>query len=239
MICKYCGKDKELVESHVIPKAFFKRQRHGQGPLKMLTEHGKDYPKRLPAGVYDRMLCGQCEQQFGDWDNYAQNVLKEPPDNASPVTVGSQIVGYEIAEYSYKLLKLFFISLLWRASVSVHEFYEKISLGPYIAAAKQCIDRQDPGSPEEFSVFLARFDHPLGGTILDPHLQRIMGINFYRFYLGNYVAYIKVDKRETPEPCFPLVLSPNEPLKIVSRNMERGGELSLIKEMVAASTRTR
>ncbi len=150
---------------------------------------------------------------------------------------GDQIVGYEIAEYEYTLLKLFFISLLWRASVSVHPFYEKISLGKYEEVAKRHIELRDPGLPEDFSVTIARFDHPLGGTLFDPHRDRNEEINYCRFYLGNYISYIKVDKRKTPEPHLYFCLKPDEPLRIISRNLEKSDELALLKKIITDSVR--
>jgi len=195
-----------------------------------------EYPKRARRGIYDnRILCGSCESQFGDWDNYAQEVLEEPPNHATPIMYGGQIIGYEIKEYKHDLLKLFFISVLWRASVSETSFYERIDLGPYEAQAKRLIAQRDPGLVYDFAVTLARFDHLLGGTILDPHTDRLGGINYCRFYLGGYVAYIKVDKRRPPEPHPYFCLKPNEPLKIIARNLEKSAELKLIKAAIAAN----
>jgi hypothetical protein len=195
-----------------------------------------EYPKRAPVGVYDdRILCGSCESQFGEWDKYAQEVLEEPPKHATPIMYGSQTVGYEIKEYKYDLLKLFFISVLWRASVSEAPFYERVSLGPYEAHAKRLIAHRDPGLSGDFAVTIARFDHLLGGTILDPHTDRFSGINYCRFYLGGYVAYMKVDKRRPPEPHPHFCLKPNEPLKIIARNLEKSVELKLIKRAIAAN----
>jgi hypothetical protein len=204
----------------------------------MFSNKAGEYPKRAPIGVYDtQILCKDCESIFGDWDNYAQDLLREEPKNSSPILNGSQVLGYEINSYNYDSLKLFFISISWRASVSAQPFYQRIHLGPYEEIAKNFIEQRDPGSENDFSVTLAKFDHPLGQTILDPHLERRNGVNYIRFYLGSYVAYIKTDKRKAPEPLLDFILKRNQPLIIIGRDLEQSKELPLIKKIVTVANK--
>jgi hypothetical protein len=238
MKCRYCCDKKKLVKAHIIPEAFFRRLRDGQDSPRMFSNKAGEYPKRAPIGVYDtQILCKDCELIFGDWDNYAQDILREEPKNSSPILNGSQVVGYQINSYNYDLLKLFFISLSWRASVSAQPFYKRINLGPYEKMAKYFIEHCDPGSENDFSVTLAKFDHSLGKTILDPHIDRWDGVNYIRFYLGSYVAYIKTDKRKAPEPHLNFILRPNQPLIIIGRDLEKSKELPLIKKIVTVANK--
>lgn len=239
MICQYCGEDRKLIKAHVIPEAFFRRLRDGQAPPRMLTNKENEYPKRMPIGVYDNsILCEACETRFGVWDTYAQELLGMEPKGASRIAKEGVLAGYEVEDYRYDLLKLFFISLLWRASVSGHTFYSKVKLGPLEHIAKGFIERKDPGTPEDFSVTLAKFDHLLGETILDPHPEKKEGINYYRFYLGSYVAYIKADKREAPGLHVHLKMKPGEPLRIIMREMEHSKELPLIHDIVLSGNKS-
>src|SRR5262245_48953601 len=137
MKCRFCGERSDFIDAHVIPEGFFKRLRDGREIPRLLSNNTEDYPKRAPVGVYDeKILCAGCEPQFGPWDQYAQEVLSEPP-RGQVLKVGKHVVGYELSEaWRYDLLKLFFISVAWRASVSTHDFYKRISLGPFEAAAK-------------------------------------------------------------------------------------------------------
>lgn len=236
MNCRYCGEAGKLIKAHVIPEAFFRRLRDGQDPPRLLTNKEKEYPKRMPIGVYDsNILCKACEPRFGDWDDYAQELLGVEPKGALPIMDKDQIAGYEVQEYRYDLLKLFFISLLWRASVSRHTFYSKVKLGPFENIAKGFMECQEPGTPEDFSVTLAKFDHPVGETILDPHPEKREGVNYYRFYLGSYVAYIKVDKRRATGLHADFMMKRSEPLRIIGRNLERSKELPLIRDIATSA----
>lgn len=236
MICRYCGEDKKLVKAHAIPEAFFGRLRNGQDPPRLLTNTENSYPERAPIGIYDRtILCAECEAHFGDWDNYAQDILGPEPKGATQIAENGKVGGYEISGYRYDLLKLFFVSLLWRSSISTHKFYSKVMLGPFEATAKSFVERRDPGVPEDFSVTVAKFDHPFGESILDPHAEKWDHVNYYRFYLGSYVVYIKADKRKTPEPHASFMMKPNEPLRIIRRDLERSKELPLIHNIAMAA----
>lgn len=233
MTCCYCRQDKKLIKAHIIPEGFFRRLREGQNPLKMLTNIAGEYPKKMPIGVYDKnILCDECEKIFGVWDEYAQQLLTDEPLHGEPILYGTQCIGWRVTEYDYTLLKLFFISLLWRASVSKQNFYQKVNLGSFEEKAKELIAQKNPGTSDEFGVTLAKFDHPLSSSMLDPHLERIGGVNYYRLYLAGYVAYIKVDKRKAPKPLLDFLLKEGQPLIIISRDFSNSAELQLIHNIV-------
>lgn len=183
------------------------------------------------------ILCEICEPLFGVWDNYAQQLLGLEPKGSSPIMNQGDIYGYEIQKYNYELLKLFFISLLWRASVSKHIFYSKVNLGPFEHIAKRFIEHNYPGTPEDFSVTLAKFDHPIGKTILDPNPEKPEGINYYRFYFGSYIAYIKVNKRNTTGLHIDFMMTPGKSLRIIRRNLHQSKELPLIHDIILSDNK--
>jgi hypothetical protein len=94
------------------------------------------------------------------------------------------------------------------------------------------VENQNPGSPDEFSVVLAKFDDKLGTSILDPHPEKFSGVNYVRFYLSGHVAYVKVDQRKTPLMHSKFILSENKPLYIIARNLMGSKELRLMKSFV-------
>ena len=147
------------------------------------------------------------------------------------------VAGYEISEWRYDLLKLFFVSLAWRASVSTHRMFARIRMGPFEADARELLGRSDPGSAEDFAVTLAKFDNRFGSAILDPHHERPEGINYLRFYLGTFVAYIKADRRPSPKPFSQFSLTPGQPLKIIGRDIWKSQEVSIRRDILTKSKR--
>jgi hypothetical protein len=230
--CKYCGQEKKLIDAHIIPEAFFRPLLNEKDPPRLMTDIAGIFPKRIRKGLYDKtILCRECEDNFAPWDDYGQLILLRRLKDAKAIRRGGEIVGLVFPNYDYAKLKLFFISVLWRASVSKHRFYEKIQLGPFESHAKELIERKDPGLPDNFSVTLAHFEEKIGMVPFDPYREKYFGVNFCRFYLGGYVALIKTDKRPSPSPIGDLALGKSDELYIISRRFIQSLELNIAKHI--------
>jgi hypothetical protein len=139
--------------------------------------------------------------------------------------------GVKIAlkmDVEYAKLKLFFLSLLWRAAVSKLFFFKKIMLEPLQEELRGMILKCDPGDTETFAVVLAKFEDPLGTVMMDSHRDRFDKINYCRFYLAGYVAYIKTDKKPSAEFLKELVISPNGPLIVILRDLKKSKNFPLM-----------
>ncbi len=235
LACRLCEIEQPLIKAHIIPEGFFRVLRDGPSPPEVHTNRHGAHPKRAPIGIYDKtILCASCDNTFSPWDNYAQKVLLQEFSNARALRVGSATVGWQIESVDYRLLKLFFISLLWRASVSGHEFYGRVSVGAFEGELQQMIRSLEPGNEEAFAVTIAKFDHPALTGMLDPHPERYESINYCRFYLAGFVAYIKVDRRVPPEFLRDFVLRPNAPLTILARSA-RSKDTAVMREIAQAA----
>jgi hypothetical protein len=232
MPCRCCGTDRDLIKAHIIPEAFFRRLRDEGSVPRLLSNNESEYPKRIPVGVYDPgILCADCEQIFGPWDQYAVALLRDDLPGARVVRQGERILAHEIDDWQYDKLKLFFISVAWRASVSSQAMFKRVRLGPYEARARQMLVEGQPGSASEFCVVLSRFDPSLGAAIMDPFTARNAGTNYLRFYLGTFMADIAVDRRALPAPLPQLALQPGEPLRIVERELHGSPELPILRDI--------
>ena len=238
MECRLCEKEKKLIKAHAIPEAFFRLLRKGETPPKLMTNIAGIHPKKSPIGVYDTgILCRECEDKFESWDDYGIKVLINEIDTFKPIKDGSEIVAYYQDKYDYEKLKLFFISILWRASVSTQSFYSKVNLGPWEEIAKKHILDENSGNGHEFSTVLSLFisksgRDKLAKTMLDPYMERWEHVNAYRVYLAGVVAYIKVDKRHLPNSLSPLILRKGKPLHIVCRDFESSNDVKAMMAVV-------
>jgi hypothetical protein len=233
MKCKLCGKDKKLVKAHIIPEALYKPLLDRGRPLKILSNIPGVHPKKSHVGIYDMgILCRECETIFSPWDDYAQKLLLAKPIPENYRTQNGQKLAYEIAGVDYAKLKLFFISVLWRASVSRQQFFSRVSVGTFEPQLKQMILESNPGDADTFAVTLAQFDHPLGTAMLDPHPDKHFGISYYRFYMAGYIAYIKADARPAPDFMGLLKLRPDKPLTILLRDLEGSKDFQVMQDIV-------
>jgi len=202
--------------------------------LEIVTNKAGEYNEKSRTGVYDKIVCKDCENIWQGWDDYAQKLLTEEPLNGQVRCHGSQKLAYVVNNFEYKKLKLFFISMIWRASVSSQQFFSKVSLGQFEDIAKQRIADNEPGDTEDFSVILAKFNHPLAKSILDPHEHKLSDVNYLRFYLGGYIADIKVDYKPNPKLLSQLTMAENRPLCILCRDFKKSKELNLMKKLAGS-----
>lgn len=234
MTCRFCRQRTDFIDAHVIPAGIFRRLDDEGSVPRLLAGNEREYPKRSPTGIYDpTILCAGCEPTFGPWDHYAQEILTPTPLGTPQIERG-QLAGFELdqSRWDYETLKLFFLSLAWRASVSTHRFYSDISLGPFEDRVRTMLIDGDPGNSQEHSVLLATFTDSLGKTLLNPDTRRLDGIKHLTFYLAGYVAYINVDKRATPAWVASFALAPQSPLKVIHRDFVQSKERILARAIV-------
>jgi hypothetical protein len=206
--CPFCKNPGEKVDAHIIPKAFFEDIANDGNVLKQraLDNHAK----RVPIGIYDDQIwCKSCEVKYGKWDDFAIAILRTPIEEFSKLNN-----AYELQIDNLDKLRLFFISLIWRASTSKHVFFDQVSLGGLADLAKTLLVSSSPGSIENFSTIIT-YSGDDDCLIANPLDVRYSDVLFYRFYLGRFVAEIKVDSKPTPGALLPVVIGRKKHLVIL------------------------
>ena len=116
--------------------------------------------------------------------------------------------------------------LVWRASISTRDFYQRINVGPFATQIRDMIRAGDQGEPETFAVTLAKFGDERYFGILNPHPERWADINYVRFYLSGFVAHVKVDRQPPPDLFSSFVIRPGVPISVLYRSKEsKDGEV--------------
>ena len=232
MICKLTGKEGKPAQAHIIPESFYLIDRNSKEPMRLATNTYGVYSKRSRKGIYDNTIVTiDGERTFQEWDDYAFKLLVEQFDTTIPLEKGDKVVGYKYEKYDYKKLKLFFMSVLWRAGASSQIFFSDINLGPHLDNLRQAILADDPGNSEFYSVNLAIFDDVDYSTIMQPFPVRFDGIKYYRFYLGNMVMFIKVDRQGSPSMFKKLQLDSKKNLYFIKMSYLNSKELKVAKDI--------
>ncbi len=153
MRCQLCGEDKKLIKAHIIPQCLYTPLKNPSGPIMQVFKTPDTPPRRTPTGEYDTgILCADCDNhKLGCFDRYAGELLLKNLD------VNTTKKYYVVQEYSYSSLKLFFLSVLWRMSVSTLPSVKKVKLGPFEAQIRDMLLRKDAGPPETFPIVLHRY----------------------------------------------------------------------------------
>lgn len=242
-LCRLCSTDQKLIRAHVIPEAFFRVHRvHGEAPPVLLSNTQGHYPKRAPIGVYDEgILCRACEDKFQALDdNGASVLLNRFDDFFHPIEEHGHIVAYESSDVDQTQLLRFLVSVLWRASVSTHNFYRRVQLGPYESAAAAAINNPHQPVSRVFAAVLWRWrttgeNDGAANAMLDPSRERLLGINAYRLYLGRMVTVIKVSTQEFSSPLSTLALGSGPLLRILTRDFGKSKDLAAMVRTVTTA----
>jgi hypothetical protein len=238
-ICLYCGQTKKLIKAHITPKCFYTAVFDSGEKPTQFSSQPNEYPRDLPIGPYDEnILCAKCDNKLGIYDDYAKILLFDTPTTKIPL---SSFI--KIETYDYKIFKLFFLSLLWRASISKEPMYEQVKLGStHTNRILSMLKAMNPGTADDYSVVVEKFDDPESCVV---HLQtkrgrvKPSGIAFYRFSGAGYSFFIKVDSRPTPELFRSLMLAPDSPFLISIKSWEKSMEYDEVLNVVANATESR
>lgn len=155
-ICRYCNLEKTLIDSHIIPKSFYDLKK--QGPYvtidykesKLDKVHGQN-------GFKEPLLCAECDNKLGILDRYAKYFLYTQVPNV-PLEYSEDIplvpfYALESNSFNFTLLRRFFISLLWRASICSEI---PISLGHYENIALRILKREQIDNENLFIPLIYR-----------------------------------------------------------------------------------
>lgn len=140
-----------MCKSHIIPKSFYPKSKI----IKCVTVYGdKSYTKRVPSGLYEYLLCEKIEKEFGIYEQHAKELLINNIDKY-PIFL-NQFISIPNSEYNYEYLKKFFISIIWRMSVSKLEHFEGINLGKYEKLALDILKNNIPMDENLFVIMIRK-----------------------------------------------------------------------------------
>lgn len=182
--CRLCSMEKNLEKSHIIPEFFFKPVYDGLHRLNVISTIAEEINRFEQKGLRERLLCHDCEQVLSPFEDYARRffyggVELQMTKDRNPIS---------IKDVNYHKLKLFQLSLLWRASVSRLRFFAKVSLpSQQEERLRKMIINRDPGEAWDYGcmmIMLTEKKQPMDGMIGQPEPLRVDGHRCYRFVLG-------------------------------------------------------
>lgn len=147
--CKLCNNKRDLCKSHIIPEFLYT-------PIYEINHSYHRYssdtpfPKKARQGLYDRLFCLPCEKILKEFEDYVKNIWFNSDINSKQ----KEFVSI-IKDINYTLLKLFQLSIIWRASISNLEEFSSISLGQkHENIIRQRIWSRSPGPFYDYGCIL-------------------------------------------------------------------------------------
>lgn len=237
MECNFCNQlFPKLVKSHIIPRSFYKTLRDESKPYSIFLEAGseKNHETYHQSGIHDsEIVCEACEKRFAPFDKHGYEVFKKTleirqlyqDDNGYPC-------AYFIENGDYTKLKLFVLSMLWRAHASSHKFFSHVNLGKHANILRSYIANGVAPKPDEYGVIFFHYkEQDYSEILIPPWRHRIAGVNVYRFYLPDLVILIKVDQRPMPMLFKRMLLQEQSPHYIGLLPGISGSEKRYVDEM--------
>lgn len=181
-ICRLCSKESELRNSHILPE-FLYEDLYDEKHRTLLISRKKGIV--VQKGIREKLLCQKCETKLSKYENYSKGLINEIPNFAHDINLGF----LDSDSVDYFSLKLFQLSILWRASISSYAEFQQVKLGPHEERIRFMIDEENPGKVSDYgclmSITLAR--ELLHTIIQSPtrFTKKLDGHTAYKFATGN------------------------------------------------------
>ena len=232
--CSLCEKQRELVKSHIIPRAFWRLRDDGRTPLTgpIAVINNVDLrlePSRL--GPYDNtILCEECDGFLGRLDQHAAEKLVNGTRHFHARVLGLEILQYPEADAI--VLTRFLASVAWRASKSRHKYFKRVDLGRYESEFKDIFYRHRNQIPK-LECIIAEYDRAEVPQ-LDPAYTRMEGVRFLVVYANRFIFYLKIDKQPAPPEFRGLALTSGKPVLSMVRSWRSSKEARIMNKIVVA-----
>lgn len=251
--CRLCGQTAPLCHSHIFPDFFIwslEREKvtgkTGQAQrfsiLKSSRADVVDGERQRgrwenTVGLKEYLLCAACENRFSKNESYARNLLYVPiiyplkkqvlGTSALPpgTSAGAYVIDVKnVTGVDYTKLRLFQLSVLWRASVAQGSFFQNVDLGPkHEPIIRALLLADNPGAPTQYTCPMIDLQHNGDGCedfLPQPERLREEGSKqwMYRITLGGYlyVFYVSIEP-PPPEALFASIQPTNEMTVTVSK----------------------
>lgn len=229
-VCKLCLETRPLLNtSHIIPDFLYEPlydHKHRLILAQPNPESGSVEQVRSPrTAPYDGgLLCATCDnERIGSYEQYVARLLfgKGPELSPPPRIVfnPSQRGGgtLQIDDYDFRRLKLFFMSIVWRAHHSRQAFFDEVNLGPYEKVFRAHLMNGTAPVAENFPVYLIGWNDSAFPTnvVMKPARGRwAMKHPFYFLVFRGLVIYQLFPKHLEQHPLTGSMISESSSLSI-------------------------
>jgi len=232
MQCALCLEDRKLCNSHIVPEFIFKRLKEEEGcfyVFRSSTNRFKSFGKTFS----EKLLCSQCETLFSKWEGYAKQFFADE----IPLSGYARGDHFVLSGADYPRMKLFFMSLLWRFSVSTNPWMKGCSIGPHSERLRKHLLESDPLEPWRYgctltAVMVDRVHVP--DLIAPPSAVRVDGHRCIRLVVGGYLLAYFVSGHMPSETHQKVVMQADGRFILSRHDMF---EMPFLAEIAAAAAR--
>ncbi|MGE8631695.1 hypothetical protein [Achromobacter denitrificans] len=244
-ICRLTGIEGNFVDSHILPRALTCPPTTGEKIRETALEQR---PISRPPSWYDnRLVIRAGEDILEAIDTQAIDQLRKhmlvwtsfphdaPFANEEIMSLGADAnFGVRVLHVDdARALRLFFLSVVWRAAESTRGEFEEVQLPPAVLQdIRERVRAKDPGDPWDYPIFLDQIitrgpwhnRTPIMESLAVPDEARtgVLMLSCVRIYLDGLVAKVVVTDADklNREDSSSLVLGASHALSIAARTFE-------------------
>jgi len=199
--CQLCLQEKKLIKAHIIPEFLYRDIKDENNVLYKSTynlDTLENKTQKIQTGEFDKdILCQDCDNRIlgSTYERYAQSTMFGSNLNPEIAPICNNFQNpADGAEYSictnidYGKMKLFLLSILWRASITKRKIFKDVSLGKkHEERIRYLLHTGNVPSEQEYPVVitsLMRTKNKLKNVIGQPKRVRFQnGLNAYIFMI--------------------------------------------------------
>jgi hypothetical protein len=213
--CRLCLKEKPLLKkSHILSSFFYGDLQGDDNEMYMVSLDEPSGGKKVHTGEFEGgLLCQECDGSvLSKYENYGKAFFFGRGDSKplpglqheNQIHPDGKLKSTHIKGVDYSKLKLFLLSVLWRASISSRPFFSQVNLGKHEEAVRQMLLSGNPGSNMDFpsmvSVITDQDNKKIAaGLITPPTRFRVGHCISYQFQIGRLVIMFFVSSFGVPD----------------------------------------
>jgi hypothetical protein len=194
--CKLCLNENHLKNSHIIPEYFYKPLYDKKNRYFVFSNKEGAKTKFEQKGIREYLLCNNCEIQFSKYERYISLIGENKNIKARIISHNC----YDLEGVDYKTMKLFQLSVLWRASVSSLDFFSEINLNEDEEVLRQMLLVEEPGGFFEYGCQQFEIINDQGEFVKDliypPVGFEFKGLRYCRFLYGGRLWIYLISNKE-------------------------------------------
>ena len=184
------------MNSHIVPEFLYESlydEKHRFHEISADPQKGNRFKQK---GLREPLLCYPCEQKLSVHEGYMRSLLH----GGISVDVLHEPQLLRLSGVNYRSLKLFQLSVLWRAGASSLSAFRQVKLGVHEERMRQMLVAEDPGAAATYGCVMCALMHGenlVQDLIIPPTWARLAGLKAYRFVFGG-LAFVYVVSSESP-----------------------------------------
>lgn len=170
----------------------------------------KDLSRRLTSNGYTEqgLLCANCDGLvIGKWEKYFQSLFFPKPggerayleSRKTQVVLPDGLRVWKVEGVDFLQIRLFFISIIWRAHLSVHPFFRHVDLGPIAERFREALITGNPDVADFSCVMMFMTGKTSLQSVTAP-LKLREGLSIrYLFQIGQISLWFFTSRRYLPD----------------------------------------